>query len=101
MGVKRLKVKDELHYRKGYTHASCSQCNSYVGRFPIVDGRGEVVAHEPRCRVIGLGGRQFRINPEYICDRYDNSEEMKQYQQVIEACKRRHRTNANFRQPHR
>jgi hypothetical protein len=99
MGVKRLKIKDELNYRPGPTSGGCGDCNHFVGEFPIVDSQGVVTAHEPRCRVIGLGGRQFKINPEYICDRFDNSEKLARIRGAD--WNRRLRTNANFRQPHR
>ena len=36
MGVKRLKIKDELHYRSGRTMHHCSDCNHFVaGEQPI------------------------------------------------------------------
>ena len=71
MGVKRLKIKDELHYRPGRTGHHCSACNHFVPGEEKIEG---ILYGDPRCRLIGLNpGRQFRINPGYICDRYDNS----------------------------
>jgi len=71
MGVKRLQIKHDLNYRKGYTWKQCSFCGHYVGSFVI--GRIAVFAvAEPRCKIIGLNpGRQYRINPAYVCDKYE------------------------------
>lgn len=69
MGVQRLKIKDELHYRPGSTSRHCSDCNHCVC-YQDADGS----KREYRCRIIGLEpGRLYRINPKYICDKYDNS----------------------------
>jgi len=71
MGVKRLKIKDELHYRSGRTMHHCSDCNHFVAGEQPIPGK---LFGDPRCSVIGLKpGRQYRINPKNICDRYDNS----------------------------
>lgn len=73
MGVKKLQIKEELHYRKGPTWGGCSQCNHYVHSFEIARD-GNWATGEPRCRVIGLKpGRLYKINPGNICDKYDNS----------------------------
>lgn len=75
-----IERKKELNYRRGPTWGYCSQCNEYVGSFYINDRSGVTVAIEPRCRIIGLGdNRLYRITPNNICDRYDNSEHMKRY----------------------
>jgi hypothetical protein len=77
MGVQRLKIKDELKYRQGYTHASCEQCDYFVHAHRCVDGE---LWEAPRCKVIGVErGRGYRINPSSICDRYDTTEHMKRY----------------------
>lgn len=79
MGVKRLRIKDELHYRPGGTGHHCSACNHYLAKphNPIDLGLMDPLP-DPRCRLIGLKpGRQYRINPKNICDRYDNSNMLK------------------------
>ena len=72
MGVPRLKKKIELRYRKGSTDDSqnCSHCEHFVKEHPIRHlGRNEIVAHEPRCKVIGLGNsRRYRIRADHRCD---------------------------------
>ena len=80
MGVKRLKIKDELNYKKGLTWANCGQCDHFVPNFDVVvnDDYGATVQVEPRCKIIGLeNGRGYRIHPANICDRYDNTETIK------------------------
>lgn len=48
MGVKRLKIKDELHYRSGRTMHHCSDCNHFVaGEQPIQRHRPETWASIP------------------------------------------------------
>ncbi|QQG66346.1 hypothetical protein [Desulfobulbus oligotrophicus] len=75
MSIRRLKIKDELHYRRGYTHASCGGCDHYVPDSLCADGE---LWDAPRCRIIGVKrGRLFRINDNNICDRYDNTENIK------------------------
>lgn len=73
---KRLKIKDDLNYRKGGTGAHCSQCNNYT----VVEifSNGTDHSREPRCMLMGIWERskQYRINPNFICDRYDNSEHL-------------------------
>lgn len=68
MGTPRLKIKNELNYRRGYTSRSCRYCNHIQRSYRDKD---ECLY---RCELIGLqGGRLFDINPNHICDRYDNS----------------------------
>lgn len=77
MGVKRLKIKDDLNYRPGYTHAHCSGCDHFVHAHKCAEGE---LWEAPRCQIIGIErGRGFRINPNSICDKYDNTENMKRY----------------------
>ena len=65
MGVKKLQIKEELHYRKGTTWGYCSQCNQFIDS-NLYDG--------PRCNLIGTKpGRMYKIHPANICDKYDNS----------------------------
>lgn len=70
MGTQRLKIKNELNYRRGYTSRSCTYCN-HITTVQTATGP------EKRCNLIGIKpGRLYRINPENICDRYDNSRYM-------------------------
>jgi hypothetical protein len=83
MGVKRLKIKDDLNYRRGYTWKACSYCDHYVSSsgMPLT---GTLVKAEPRCKIIGLNpGRLYRINPAYVCDKYEyNSPIAKEFHQA-------------------
>jgi hypothetical protein len=73
MGRPRLKIKNTLNYRPGGTAHHCSDCN-YFGKL-LIFHKGEL---EPRCKKIGENqGIEYRINPKYICDQYDNSEVLK------------------------
>jgi len=80
MGVKRLKIKNDLNYKKGRTWANCGQCDYFVSDFQVrgCDPEGTPLCKEPRCKIIGLeNGRGYRIHPANICDRYDNTEGLK------------------------
>lgn len=71
MGVQRLKIKDELNYRPGYTHKSCDGCDYFVHAHRCAPGE---LWEAPRCQVIGVErGRGFRVNANYVCDRFDNT----------------------------
>ena len=76
MGTPKLKIKAELNYRPGYTHAHCSQCNFYVSSLACIGiSIVSAVGDQPRCKIIGLNpGRMYRISPNNICDKYDGSE---------------------------
>lgn len=75
MGCKKLKIKEELHYRRGYTHASCSECDHFVAKHHCEGIGGINLGEQPRCRVIGLKpGRGYAIHPKNICDKFDNRE---------------------------
>jgi hypothetical protein len=70
-----LKIKEQLHYRRGYTHASCDGCDYYVSNHPLSGMNGVDLGEGRRCRVIGLKpGRMYAIHPKNICDRFDNRE---------------------------
>ncbi len=70
MGVKRLQIKNDLNYRRGYTWKACGYCDQYVPSF-VIGRTGVYAVAEPRCKIIGLNpGRQYRINPGYLCDKY-------------------------------
>ena len=74
MAGQRLKIKDDLHYKRGGESASCSGCNNYVGRFRRHVIGGEFIGEEPRCLVMGLKHSiKYRINPNNICDLWDHS----------------------------
>ncbi|MFZ5760971.1 MAG: hypothetical protein ACOY32_15245 [Thermodesulfobacteriota bacterium] len=70
-----LRIKTELHYRRGYTHAHCNDCNHFVADFEPKSCNGNPLGRtEPRCRVIGLeNSRRYRVHPKNICDKFDNS----------------------------
>lgn len=76
MGVGMLKRKKELNYRRGYTHKDCSGCDHYVASFEVMScaNNGGVLRTEPRCAPVGLqSGRAYRINPNSVCDAFDNT----------------------------
>lgn len=64
----RLKIKDEIHYRKGSTDESqnCRNCKSYLSNYE----------YGPRCAIIGIAEsvRRYRVRPDYRCDRQVMSE---------------------------
>ncbi len=74
MGVKRLQIKDELNYRRGYAATHCGGCDHFVEADRCAKGE---LWGAPRCRVIGVErGRGYRINYYSICDRFDNTKRM-------------------------
>lgn len=71
----RLKKKDELNYRRGYTHSHCGDCDFFVPDFRVMGIGGEFLRYEPRCKEIGLrDGRMYRVSRNNICDLFDNTE---------------------------
>lgn len=69
----RLKIKDEVRYRKGSTSNSlnCVSCSHF-------DSAGAM-----RCRVIGLrAGARYRVRPDYRCDRHQLSKKWAEYCRV-------------------
>jgi len=71
MGIPKLKKKVELNYRRGGTSRYCGHCNHFVSELS-------------RCRLIGLdGGRMYQVSPQGLCDRWDNSNHMKQYRDIF------------------
>lgn len=71
----RLKKKDELNYRRGYTHSHCGDCDFFVPDFRVMGIGGEFLRYEPRCKQIGLrDGRMYRVGRNNICDLFDNTE---------------------------
>ena len=72
MGVPRLKKKNELNYRHGGTARHCLVWDHV--RATIVP---RVTTHF-RCTIIGLDiGRAYDINPNYVCDAFDNTLRLK------------------------
>lgn len=87
MGVKRLKIKNELNYKRGRTWANCGQCDHFVPKFQVhgCDKERTPLRVEPRCKIIGLeNGRSYRIHPANICDRYDNTEGLKKLKSLMD-----------------
>ena len=73
MGTPRLQIKKELNYRRGYTDRHCSGCDLFVANPETLGGFRSV--NDGRCRVIGLKpGRAYRILPDNICDRFDQTQ---------------------------
>jgi hypothetical protein len=76
--------KIELNYRKGGTAHSCSECNHYVHNFEGIGCKGEVLPPQPRCTIIGLkNGREYKINPNNICNSHNNSHRISQYRMDV------------------
>ena len=76
MGTQRLKIKNQLNYRRGSTHKHCSDCNHYL-TMPIKGIGGEDLGIQPRCKIIGTKpGRMYRVHPENICDAFDGSKKL-------------------------
>lgn len=78
----RLKLKDQLHYRKGSTNESqnCMYCKNITKDFPI---RGK--ENDPRCRVMGLRESiRYRVRIDYTCDvqQFDGTDFSKGYDQT-------------------
>jgi hypothetical protein len=71
MGVQRLKIKNDLNYRPGYTDRHCSGCDHFVAADRCAEGE---LWEAARCRVMGVErGRGYRINGNNICDRFDQT----------------------------
>lgn len=73
MGAPQLKAKRDLNYRRKSASRSCADCNHFVDAYTH-----PYMYANPRCRIIGqLPGRAYRISPNGLCDKHDNSEYMK------------------------
>ena len=62
----KLKIKDELYYRKGSTNESenCRFCTHFHEAAEESDEK-----HPGRCTVIGLkSGARYRVRSDYKCD---------------------------------
>jgi hypothetical protein len=66
--LRRLKIKNDLHYRKGSTNESenCRYCVNYIPEFTIP---GDPPRTESRCWIIGAEpGIRYRVRLDYRCD---------------------------------
>ena len=76
----RLKIKNDLNYRKGPTTGGCSNCNHSYEKIIQGIGQESLNRDEWRCRVIGDSeSRRYRIHPDFICDRFENSRMLEHY----------------------
>jgi glucose-6-phosphate isomerase len=72
-------IKKKNNYRHGGQSRHCSYCNSFK-TVQISGIGGADLGTQPRCEWIGMdSGKNYKINPEYICDLYDNSIQMARY----------------------
>jgi hypothetical protein len=74
----RLKIKDEIRYRKGSTNESvnCQACEHYrKAWYRFVNNPAGPDIIEDRCEVIGLNheSRRYRVRPDNTCDRQQMS----------------------------
>jgi hypothetical protein len=75
----RLKIKDDLHYRKGSTNESmnCRYCVNFI-KDVVVKGIGGIALRtEGRCRIMGMKESiRYRINRDYTCDKQQYAVEL-------------------------
>jgi hypothetical protein len=77
-GRRRLKFKDEFHYRRGGTAHHCGCCDHYVCDFQVYSCVGNPLKVMPRCRLIGLeNSYRYQVNYNAICDKYDNTKRLR------------------------
>ena len=80
----RLKIKDEIRYRKGSTNESCNckACKHYRKEWiQFVRPHGPDVK-ESRCIIIGGMNSEsirYRVRDDYTCDRQEMSKEYSDY----------------------
>jgi hypothetical protein len=70
----RLKMKEDLRYRKGHTNDSqnCKTCENFKAHFPVfgIGVDGTPIRIESRCALIGLEqSRHYNVRADYTCDR--------------------------------
>ena len=74
----RLKIKDEIRYRKGSTNESvnCKACKQFWrGWYQHVNCPNGPDVIEHRCRLVGLKtGARYRIREDNTCDRQEISD---------------------------
>jgi len=77
----RLKIKDEIRYRKGSTNESqnCRACEHFKRDFyEFHKQTGTVVEH--RCAIIGLAQSiRYRVRADYTCDRQEMGDHYRDY----------------------
>ena len=71
MGVRRLRKKDSLNYRKGSTSRYCSICDHFIFNSEFGETRCSVMGNKP--------GRLYKINSAYVCDSFTNENKIKKY----------------------
>ena len=67
----RLKIKDEIRYRKGSTNETrnCKWCASFIRNFTLHNGE-VTVDFGSRCKMIGPGRSvRYRVREDHTCDR--------------------------------
>jgi hypothetical protein len=77
----RLKIKDEIRYRKGSTNDSknCKACGNFKKDFYEFHRPVGLILTESRCALIGMReGRRYRVREDYTCDRQQMSEHWRQ-----------------------
>lgn len=80
MGIPRLKIKNELGYRKAGKNETrnCRRCFYFVPDFIVrsCGSGGEPIRTEGRCRIIGLKhSLRYRVLPHYTCIKQTTHEE--------------------------
>ena len=85
----RLKIKDEIRYRKGHTNDSqnCKVCENFRKDLYSYQPKSRPKTSESRCALIGLRPTaRYRVREDYTCDRQQMSEA---YKREIEGMIRR------------
>lgn len=75
----RLKIKDEIRYRKGSTNegVNCKACEHFRMSVPA---SGDTPENSFRCIVIGLQpGSRYRIRPDFTCERQTMSSSYREF----------------------
>jgi hypothetical protein len=77
--MSRLKLKDELRYRKGSTNESvnCRYCTKFRADYPIygIGGNGTPLRIESRCEIMGARESvRYRVRADHTCDRHEFDE---------------------------
>lgn len=77
----RLKIKDEIRYRKGSTNESqnCKYCKKFrEAWYRFVNNPNGPDIAEDRCELIGLKeGARYRVRKDHTCDRQKMDESKK------------------------
>lgn len=69
MGIPMIKAKKSRNYRRGRIGRWCLTCDHFV-----YNAKGP---NDHRCRVIGDGGRGYRVLFNHLCDDYDDTQTVK------------------------